>query len=137
MPNCWNPYALHRQDYEHASPMECVIHPQIPYISLPSIVRIQRKYLMKKLKEYSKSHMRRPGEVDYSRSTRSIIPAVQCLIEPHVLQTLCTYYPSNAVGNYQVHAQRNDAYVLLDSWCVSLVVTSQLLPCGVCVIEVR
>lgn len=49
------------KDYEHASPMECVIHPQVPYLSMPSTVRIQRKFLMKRLREYSKSHMKRPG----------------------------------------------------------------------------
>eukprot|EP00803_Ostreobium_quekettii_P010853 evm.model.scf_529.6 EVM.evm.TU.scf_529.6 scf_529:70579-77369(-) len=54
-------YQGYIKDYEHASPMECVIHPNISHTSLPETILRQRKFIMAKLREYSNYHKRRPG----------------------------------------------------------------------------
>eukprot|EP01132_Coremiostelium_polycephalum_P004079 gene4079-5107_t len=49
------------QEYDGGSLMECVIHPNVPYLDIPSMVKSQRETLMSKIRTISTSHYVYPG----------------------------------------------------------------------------
>ncbi|KYQ93060.1 bromodomain-containing protein [Tieghemostelium lacteum] len=60
------------QEYDGGSLMECVIHPNVPYLDIASMVKLQRETLNKKIREISTSHIVYPGIQDFKHGQRRI-----------------------------------------------------------------
>ncbi|EGC39711.1 histone acetyl transferase [Dictyostelium purpureum] len=60
------------QEYDGGSLMECVVHPNVTYLDIPSMVRRQRDVLNAKIREISTSHLVNPGLKFFKNGERRI-----------------------------------------------------------------
>ncbi|GMH37533.1 hypothetical protein BSKO_05406 [Bryopsis sp. KO-2023] len=67
-------YTGYIKDYEYAVPMECVLLHQIPYTQIPNMIKNQRRLLLNRLKQYSKSHVKRPGLDIFKSPDHELLP---------------------------------------------------------------
>ncbi|KAF2071161.1 hypothetical protein CYY_007516 [Polysphondylium violaceum] len=64
------------QEYDGGSLMECVVHPKVTYLDIPSMVKMQRDTLNKKIREISTAHIVYPG-LDCFKKGQPRIPIEQ------------------------------------------------------------
>ncbi|GAM25020.1 hypothetical protein SAMD00019534_081950 [Acytostelium subglobosum LB1] len=75
------------QEYDGGSLMECVVHPNVPYLDISSLVREQREVLNKKIRTISTSHVVHPGLKHFQQGRRLAIGDIPGIKQAGWVQT--------------------------------------------------